>query len=172
MNSWYATCMDTHSNGHSTNGKPQSLIRTLATMPASAGLASQPHRFDRVLGLLKDAIDLEVTLKAKMVELEAEVSTLDRDGLSGIFASMFRVPPREEKGPGLAKANPPTTWVDENTLKGRIITLMGDGRERKSSIIIKSLKAKNVKSSVYHALKELVNEGFLMKPAYGFYRKA
>jgi len=65
----------------------------------------------------------------------------------------------------------PTTWVKEGTLKGRIVTLMSDGRERKSSAIIKSLKAKKIQSSVYGALKELVKNGFLCKPAFGFYKK-
>ena len=167
--------MDTHSNGHSTtNGKS---MRTLTTIPAPPENADR-NKFDRLLTLVKEAINLEMQLKDKMREVDAEVSLTA--SLPAVLASLVRreparadsQPPRALlEGPGIVKAVP-TVWVQDDSIKGRVMAVMADGRERKSGAIIKSLKAKNFKSTVYHALKELVETGFLVKPAYGHYRKA
>lgn len=167
--------MDIQNNGHTTNGKSQLPIQSLITVPNQHEPSlPQSHKFDHVLDLAKEAINLEMRLKEVMAKLEKEVSKLDQNGLPSVFTTMFRM----SKGPGLVKSEPiqtvheqPMAWVKEGTLKGRIVALMSDCRERKSAAIIKSLKAKKIQSSVYGALKELVKNGFLCKPAFGFYKK-
>jgi hypothetical protein len=165
--------MDTHTNGFHkpTNGKSS---RSLTTIPAPPESQANTD-FDRLLMLVKEAINLEMQLKDKMNQIDTEMR--GKHTLPTVLRSLVRPealtqPTRATlEGPGLAKAVP-TVWVEDDSIKGRVVAVMADGRERKSGVIIKALKAKNYKSSVYHALKELVEAGFLVKPAYGHYRKA
>ena len=128
----------------------------------------------RLLELVGKAVDLELQLKETMKALEAETQSMRPDELPSmlmaIIGSTIRPTEAPVRGPGVVKVEPPSFAPD--SLKGRIMNLMRDGRKRKSSAIIKAIKATNVKSSAYHALKQLLEEGHLIKPEYGFYCKA
>lgn len=166
--------MENHTNGHSaTNGKSTQHSLVTVTIPTvSERQTKRSHKLDRLLNLTKETLELEMQFKDKVKELETELALVGEHDLPTVLMSLTR-----PRGPGLRKAaavepEPSPPWVDDSTLKGRIAMLMSDGRERKSSAIIKALKAKHVKSSVYHGLKELVISGYLVKPAHGYYRKA
>lgn len=153
------------------NGKSHhhSLITT-----ALAPSVDRSTKRGRLLELVGKAVDLEFQLKETMRALEAEAQAMGPDELPSMLMSILgptvRPTSTPTKGPSIAKVVPPSFAPD--SLKGRIMNLMRDGRKRKSSAIIKSIKATNVKSSAYHALKQLLEEGHLTKPEYGFYCKA
>lgn len=153
-----------HLNGKSAH---QSLIHTMTSERA-------PKKHGRLLELVGRAIDLELQLKETMTELEAVAQSLGPNELPtmlmAILKSASQPTAASPKDPGNVKVVTPS--FEPNSLKGRIMTLMRDGKKRKSSVIIKTLKADSIKSSVYHALKELLNEDHLTKPEYGIYRKA
>lgn len=160
--------MDTttpHLNGKSAH---QSLIHTMTTETRA------PKKHGRLLELVGRAIDLELQLKETMTELEAVAQSVGPNELPTMLMAILRQAGQptdaSPRGPGIAKVGAPS--LEPNSLKGRVMALMNDGKDRKSSTIIKALKGNSIKSSVYHALKELVKDGHLMKPAYGIYRKA
>ena len=152
-----------------------------------------PGLYEKALSLTTDIATLEVQMNQKMTELNELLRSIDEGALPGLMVDLLK-----RSGPvassalstlpvasltptmddfGVLSLPIPTTLLApkpvyaEGTFEARIIELMADGRERRAGAIIKSLKAKGHKSSVYHALRALVVDGVLLKPAYGHYRK-
>lgn len=159
----------TQANGHMTNGKAHSHQVSVPAIPGErSGVVN-------ILGLVKDAVEQELALKATMKRLQQAMKEVGPDELPSVLVALAAVPtlvtvppPAPLKGPGLAKVE--TTFYAEDTWKGKIVALMTDGRERKASAIVKTLKASKHKSAVHQALSDLVKEDALEKPAYAHYR--
>jgi hypothetical protein len=164
----------TQANGQPTNGKAHTSHHT--TIPAP--LSEAPTQYDKILSLVRDAVEHEVRLKATLKELESAMGSLAQAELPTVLMAFIKsdrapqplitVPRASEKGPGLAKVE--TTFYLEDAWKGKVVSLMTDGRERKTSAIIKALKATKHKSAIYGALTTLVADGALVKTAYAHYR--
>jgi hypothetical protein len=153
-----------------------------------------PGQYERVLSLTTEIAALELQMNEKMEELNRLLRSIDDGSLPSLLVDLlkrsvpvsndalttvpaaFMTPTLEEFGtlsfPVPIEIHAPKPLYSNVTFESRIVELMADGRERRAATIIKALKAKSRKSSVYHALKRLVADGVLVKPAYAHYRKS
>ena len=169
------------------NGKSNS--PSTSTIPSVDPKPQEANRYEKILGHVRDIVELELRWNAAIIALETETKNLDVKEVPSVLYAFLKRPVF-----GLARFTKPSLPVtsgspppidsstinvdddeeDDNFLSGhrlRVMELMKDGRERKSGAIIKSLKGEKIKSSIYSALTELVNAGLLIRPAYGHYRK-
>jgi len=168
--------MDTHTNG--TNGK--TIPTRTSLVPVEVELSPRPN-IERIFHLASEVVNIEAKRNEVMTELKELVVKLDETDTMRLLLAMAKQPNIASSAlatlPILegAKTIVPPPITKEPTLtdeyKGRIMALMGDGRERKAEAVIKALKAKKQKSTVYLALGQLVGEGQLVKPAFAHYRK-
>jgi len=173
--------MENHTNG--TNGKALTVSRT-SLVPAPVEVAPARPNIERIYKLASDVINYETKRDEAMTELRELVVHMDESDTTRLLLTMIKQPNLASSSlatlPVLDTARTivppaPPSFPKEPTLtddfKDRIMALMGDGRERKAEAIIKALKAKKQKSTVYLALGQLVGEGLLIKPAFAHYRK-
>lgn len=176
---------------HQTNGKSTLLSTSLIEHmpPTCESRPVQVHagpRYSRLLDLVRDAVDLELRLKATMAELEQEMRQAGHSELPSVLLSLLKPgqpntqpqpvvtvsPVKAPSKPGPTKAKPRTTAPAKNRggkLKAQVMGLMADGKERKSIDIVHQLKAKNP-TSIYSVLSELATEGHLIRTKFAHYR--
>lgn len=169
--------METHSNG--SNGKAIMPART-SLVPVEVKPSSRPD-IEHIFHLASEVVKLEAKRDEAMTELKQLVILLDESDTTKLLLTMMKQPNIASSALAtlpvidMARTIPAPPIPKEPTLtdefKDRIMALMGDGRERKAEAIIKALKAKKQKSTVYLALGQLVGEGQLIKPAFAHYRK-
>lgn len=173
-----------------TNGKSTLVHVTHQTLPAPPertcpGMTPAHPRYSRVLDLVRDAVDLDLRLKATMDELDREMREVGSGDLPSVLVSLMKhhqqvVPAAPRPGPVKAKPREPVKSEPAarnrrnrknmgGALKARILGLMSDKKERRSKQIVKGLKAKN-STSVYSLLSDLVEEGHLIRTRYAHYR--
>lgn len=115
-------------------------------------------RYGDVFDIVKEIIQLEAQLNEKRAKLESI--------LTG-FTEPRPQPPKAEPNERVLPK------LEESALKGqlkyRIMKLMSDGIERKSSVIVSELGLENSKLA-YDVLSTLVSEGRLVKTRYAHYR--
>jgi len=137
-------------------------------------------RYNRMLDLVRDVLDLELRLKAKMTELNAEMACAGDDGLPAALAALLQHQPiitviatsREAKKPGTVKVKAKVEQPVQHggKLRARIVGLMSDGCERKSANILRELKHDKNPTTVYTVLSDLVLDGTLVRTRYAHYR--
>lgn len=124
-------------------------------------------RYPRVLDLVRDAVDLEIRLKATMDELDKEMRAIGNGSLPAVLVSLMKHQPYSQKksttSPNHVVANKGGRW------KAKIMGLMADGKERRSSDVVKQLKAKNA-TTIYSILSALADEGHLIRTKFAHYR--
>lgn len=167
------------------NDKPT--ISPLPYSPTTDSSELKPKKFEKLLHLVGEAIDLEFRFKASMQKVDAEVKALGENELPMVLMSFvhrqrreaFGVTNSHEGAPEASTAitkrpndpEPGYPSYPEGSFKQRIMLLMADGKQRKSGMIIKRLRGEKQKSSYYSALSELVTDGALIKTAYAHYKK-
>lgn len=136
---------------------------------------------ERVFMLASEVVGLEARLRATMEELKALVTLVDDDDMMRLLVAIMRQPdvsrsalsaltivvPPPPKAPDLAAPRPNTLLEDT---KERVCALMGDGRERSPADVVRSLKLKRSRSTVYAAIADLSRSGRLLRVAYARYR--
>lgn len=141
-------------------------------------------RFDKVMVLIAQVTDLEFAHRKAMTDLERELRQLNHAELPLVVINLVRsVNPIVPPHPQLAKTVPVAVTKKERIKSGRvqqhknkggalkasILGLMSDKKERKSSIIVHKLGAKNP-TSVYTVLTKLAEEGHLIRTRFAHYR--
>lgn len=154
--------------------------------PAPVAVEQPRQKYERVLALASEVAHLETRLNETMTELNSMMKDVEGIDLPKLLVAMLKQGPstfvnvptlpsprpptfdRVIELPASMEATPPSIL---EAYKKRIMVLMDDDKERKSAAIIKAMKAKKQKSTIYTALSSLVNEGKLYRPVYGHYRK-